>query len=949
MDELDQVPVTISPELQTEGLTLADAARALAYGGLRVVPMTTKPTAAKPNEPANKNPGGLLGKGWQNKTSRDPDKVTQWFTQPEPTNSTTFADIESAASSDFYRDIPFDSMVLGIHTGADLVVLDIDDWKHVPEKYRNALLDPAVPFQSSSSTDPNRGHYLFTPRPGYRYGAGSLKGDSTESSPGEVRHGNSIIVSAPSAHQKAAFGRRYQWQRTGTPPIMPEDLAEWAGRNPADKGSSWQEATWLGNDLLFDAATGPQVDAFIKKCTFSAYPQVTGLHLDWMADLSENSLHSAFLGPLVDLMKFAAFGVITGEEAARQAMEMFVDKRTDPSRGDLGGNVMDTAGATKEFADLLHWAIGKTLAQLHTDTEALQYECFEQVQKFYVHDAPVPARPDNVEEKPLKLPKTTTQSIFYDGDREGVRATHAAISAAMVKHLVDKVRYCTDTGTFYVYDAEKRLWKGGREMESAVKALIAHLLENVIQPTTEMTFAKAIHQATLEKNEREAERLTALVVGTTVTLSDFYSVGNDVWAESMTARDGIMKALLSESELHVTLAEFDNQPDRLAVNNGILDLSPLAVGALPVLLEDGPEHLITFRSSTDYEPTATAPNWNKLIESAFDDPAINPFLAVWFGLCIDGTKNFGKFLLAYGKSHSGKGMIFGLGSALVFGNPQTGQSLVGAVDKNLIVKTGMDMSAHRRRVIAELRGKAMAYMDESGDGGSVDTDQLKSYTGGMPQQAERKFENQTMVDVPPLVVSSNHEWRLGDVDAGTGNRVISLYFAYGHGAGAAPDKPDDPDLPDKLRAEASGILNWALWGYMMWVSGGRKLSIPASIQTATDEMNAGASEFGTYLDQALDYTGDLVDAVPFKDLWVGWDNQDHGYKVTNMSRGAAGLVSPRASRVMRKSIEEHLAGKAGVLVTDKKAKLQYVYGVKLSDLGTQYVSGVESWTERWAK
>lgn len=911
--------------------------------------MTSVPTARKPDEPASKNPGGLLGKGWQNKTSADPDKIREWF-EPRSTSSATGASMAAAAASDFYRDVPFDSMVLGIHTGENLVVLDVDDWEHVPVEYRVELQGAGVPFQSSSSTDPNRGHYLFAPREGYRYGAGALApAEPGGQSPGEVRHGNSIIVSAPSKHAKVHLGRRYEWQRTGTPPVMSEALAEWCGRNKNSKGASWQESTWIGNELVFDAASGDQIDAFMGQCTAAAYPKVAEDHVAYMANLADaEGLHVAFLGPLVDLMKFAAFGVVSGSDAATMAMNTFVTLRTDASRAALGGNVTSEDAATREFMDLLQWGIGKTIAQLHLDADALQYEAFEQVQRHYVPALEVPERPEYLPPAPLAPIKQVQRSIFYEGEREPVPSSHAAVSAAMIKHVENRMRWCTDLGVWYIYDDSECLWRGGKDQENQAASIVSEMLVNVVQPVTEMTFGKAIHQAELNKDDREAQRLTALVMATPgASMSDRYAVGNDVWAESSTARAGILTVLRSERELHVRSADFDSQADRMAVGNGVLDLSPLGANPpkLPILLDDAPEHLITFRSSTAYKPTATAPEWNKLIESAFDDPAINGFIAMWFGLCIDRTKNYGKFLLAWGKSHSGKGMIFGLGSSLVFGNPKAGNSLVASVDKNLIVKNGVDMSNHRRRVVADLRGKAMGYIDESGDGGSIDTDYLKSYCGGMPMQAERKYENASAVDVPPLVVSSNHEWRLGDVDAGTSNRVLSLHFAYGHGAGAPANRPDDPLLPQKITAEASGILNWALVGYMHWLSVNRELVVPVSVQRATNEMNAGASEFGTYLDMALIKTGNPDDSVLFKDLWEGWNHNEHGYKASNLARGTN--VSPKAVRMMRKSIEEHMASwGTTVVVATKAARIAQIHGVKLSEQGVQFVSGQANWLNR---
>ncbi|NMM88951.1 hypothetical protein B2J88_32165 [Rhodococcus sp. SRB_17] len=368
-------PSYVLPEtLLVEDISLLDAAHALAAAGLRVVPLTSQPTAAKPGEDASKNPGGLLGKGWQNKTSRDPDTLTAWFTEPDVTT------LHGAVlQADLYRSVPFDTIGLGVHAGPDILIVDADNAQYIPDRFWDELEE--APFQSSSTIDNRRGHYYFRPRPGFHFGhTSAIPGVDGMASPGEIRHGNAIAVSAPSKHRWASLGRAYRWKRVGEIPVMSEELAQWLE-------SRKETAVWNGTEIEVSEATLDSIHNFREECVGESHPQIVDEHIDFMrAQVNNKGLHSAWPPGLISLVEMGLHGFVSAADAIDAAGDAFVSLRTDDTRG---GNVKDQDGAQREYVDLLKWAVGKAQAKFASQPEALRYDTETYVREHYVTDLPM--------------------------------------------------------------------------------------------------------------------------------------------------------------------------------------------------------------------------------------------------------------------------------------------------------------------------------------------------------------------------------------------------------------------------------------------------------------------------------------------------------------------------------------------------------------------------------
>lgn len=357
--------------LLTPSIDIHDAARALAEGGHKIAPITTE-------WDGHKNPGVLLGKKWQTKTTTDPDILREWFTPPK-TRSVTLGDAMDNPPQ-MYRTAPFETLGIAVHAGPNVVIFDVDNAEYVPDELWPEL--ERAPFQSSSSTDTRRGHYYFRTKAGRYFGqTASVKNVNGESC-GELRHGNAVAISAPSKHQKSHLGRRYQWIRAGVIPEMSDDLATFLE-------SKKRKDDWQGHTVEVTEASFDDINTLREEHTTATNPDIVVEHVDYMRRrAATQGLHNAFRSPLINLLEMASHGYIAAADAIDAAGDAFVEMRTDPNRG---GNVRDQDAARNEFVDLLTWALGKVKAKAAVDPGAVAAETADHVRQHYDADIESPA------------------------------------------------------------------------------------------------------------------------------------------------------------------------------------------------------------------------------------------------------------------------------------------------------------------------------------------------------------------------------------------------------------------------------------------------------------------------------------------------------------------------------------------------------------------------------
>jgi putative DNA primase/helicase len=270
------------------------------------------PLRLRSGERQGKNPGNYLGDDWDQKTSRNPEVITAWF-------------------------IGRDDLGVFLHVGrSGGWVADIDKPAKIPDVLERSV--SGAPFQATRpTTDPTRGHYVFTAPAGRRLGnsTGKLGGGW-----GEARGRNGVIVVWPTRHP----GRgRYLWRRTGPCPVLPAEIADLLP-NAGETN---------------DAVTDGELTAFITEHTRADRPEllkaVTNAFTTTVAE--GESRHDAAVNCACWAMREAACGLYPALDAAVALRDLYITARGTDRTG--GRNAVDEHTARDEFRSIVAWAIGQ--------------------------------------------------------------------------------------------------------------------------------------------------------------------------------------------------------------------------------------------------------------------------------------------------------------------------------------------------------------------------------------------------------------------------------------------------------------------------------------------------------------------------------------------------------------------------------------------------------------
>ena len=178
-----------------------------------------------------------------------------------------------------------------------------------------------------------------------------------------------------------------------------------------------------------------------------------------------------------------------------------------------------------------------------------------------------------------------------------------------------------------------------------------------------------------------------------------------------------------------------------------------------------------------------------------------------------------------------------------------------------------------------LRGKRVVFASETNEGRKFDISKVKELTGGDTLNA-RELYSRHHVEITPthlLLVLTNHRPQAPAGDYALWQRIHLIPFTE-----AFVNKPQrdnehhaDPDLPAKLRAEASGILAWMVRGCLEYQKLG--LNPPESVRAATEEYRQDEDLIGHFLDDCclLGQTYEVKAGLLYKEYQRWCDENGH--------------------------------------------------------------------------
>jgi putative DNA primase/helicase len=297
-------------------------------------------------------------------------------------------------------------------------------------------------------------------------------------------------------------------------------------------------------------------------------------------------------------------------------------------------------------------------------------------------------------------------------------------------------------------------------------------------------------------------------------------------SESVRRREAFVKAASWITELNISSDDLDNNPWLLNVKNGTINIRD------GEFYEHRQEDMITKLANVEYDPKADCPFWKQFIREIMDCNAeIIGFLQTAAGWALTGDTSEQTMFILFGSGANGKSTFL-----------NTIMYLLG--DYAIATPTETFMRKNTDQItndIARLRGTRFVTTTEAEQGRRLSEPLIKQITGNDRMTARFLYgEYFNFVPTFKIFMASNHKPIIKGTDHGIWRRIKLIPFTH-----RVEDAEQDKNLEVKLRAEASGILNWLLEGTAQWLKEG--LKAPPAILNATDEYRGEMDVIGNFI------------------------------------------------------------------------------------------------------
>ncbi|WP_431272636.1 phage/plasmid primase, P4 family [Dankookia sp. P2] len=270
-------------------------------------------------------------------------------------------------------------------------------------------------------------------------------------------------------------------------------------------------------------------------------------------------------------------------------------------------------------------------------------------------------------------------------------------------------------------------------------------------------------------------------------------------------------------------------------------------------------------------PGGDCPRWRDfLLEIMQGDAAAVAYLQRWAGYMLTGETREHAFLFAFGPGGNGKSVLV-----------NTLAAALGDYATTSPMETFMVSNSDRHPTdLAALRGARLVVATETEAGRALAESRIKVLTGG-DKVAARFMRGDFFEYVPAfkLVMVGNHRPSIRNPDDAMRRRLHLLPITF------KPAQPDH-DLQERLRAELSGILAWAIEGCLAWQREG--LGKPQIVADATAEYFAEQDMLAQWLAERCEPVprAEAPSAALYRD-WRAWAEGRGEVAGTNKAFSAA--------------------------------------------------------------
>lgn len=319
---------------------------------------------------------------------------------------------------------------------------------------------------------------------------------------------------------------------------------------------------------------------------------------------------------------------------------------------------------------------------------------------------------------------------------------------------------------------------------------------------------------------------------------------------------------------------FDQDIFALNTKNGILDLKS------GKLLPHSAEAMLSKMTACEYSPNADCPLWKNFLQDIFaSDKDMMHYIQKAVGYTLSGSVQEQCLFILIGNGRNGKSTFLDIISDLA------GDYAANIQPETIMVKK---MPSTANSDIARLKGARLVTTTETNDGVRFNEGLLKQLTGGDKVTARHLYGHE--FEFRPefkIWLATNHKPVITGLDDGIWRRIHLIPFGV-----QIPAEKVDKNLKDKLKAEYTGILNWAAEGFLLWTQEGLKQ--PGIVRQATADYKTEMDVIAAFLDECTRRGPGEVRANDLYLAYRQWAEENGHYKWSNQRFGRE--ISKRYSR-----------------------------------------------------
>jgi putative DNA primase/helicase len=301
-------------------------------------------------------------------------------------------------------------------------------------------------------------------------------------------------------------------------------------------------------------------------------------------------------------------------------------------------------------------------------------------------------------------------------------------------------------------------------------------------------------------------------------------------SQSATRLKAMIDLAKSEPGIPVTVEQLDAAPWLLNTLSGTLNLY---TGELYAHNRDD---LITKLAPVEYDPAATCPAWETFLDRIFGSNTwLIEYVERLLAFSLTGDIRHHILPIAYGEGANGKSTLFDVAQHIA------GDYACPAPESLLTTRTGNEHPTE----IARLAGKRLVVASETDESKSLRIGLVKKLTGD--EHLSGRYMRQdyfTFQRTHKTFLMTNNKPRISEDSSAIWRRVKLIPFTV-----TIPEAERDPDLPDRLKAEAPGILARLVQAAQRWIDDHYDLCEPGEVSQATEDYRADENPLGDFIEQ----------------------------------------------------------------------------------------------------